>query len=127
MNESQVVVPLLRNTVKNISEVEGMKVTNAFIGSCASGRDEDMRIAARILKGEKVHPGVMFNITPGSSAAMARAAQEGVLATLLEAGCFICAPGCGMCPGYYTPLTKNELQITTKRELNHNNNHCEKY
>jgi len=111
--EPQVVVPPLRHTVKNISEVEGVKVTNAFIGSCASGRDEDMRIAARILKGQKVHPGVMFNITPGSSAAMTRAAQEGVLATLLEAGCFICAPGCGMCPGYYTPLTKNEVCITS--------------
>jgi homoaconitase/3-isopropylmalate dehydratase large subunit len=55
----------------------------------------------------------MFNITPGSSAAMMRSAQEGVIATLLEAGCFICAPGCGMCPGYYTPLTKNEVCITS--------------
>jgi len=79
--EPQVVVPPLRHTVKNISAVEGVKVTNAFIGSCASGRDEDMRIAARILKGKKVHPGVMFNITPGSSAAMTRAAREGVIAT----------------------------------------------
>jgi homoaconitase/3-isopropylmalate dehydratase large subunit len=55
----------------------------------------------------------MFNVTPGSSAAMKRAAQEGVIATLLEAGCFVCAPGCGMCPGYYTPLTKGEVSITS--------------
>ena len=111
--EPQIVVPPHRHTVKDIAEVEGTKVTSAFIGSCASGRDDDMRIAARILKGRKVQPGVMLNITPGSSAAMMRAAQEGVLATLLEAGCFVCAPGCGMCPGYYTPLTKNEVCITS--------------
>ena len=54
--EPQVVVPPHRHTVKNISEVEGTKITNAFIGSCASGRDEDLRMAARILKGRKVHP-----------------------------------------------------------------------
>jgi 3-isopropylmalate/(R)-2-methylmalate dehydratase large subunit len=111
--EPQVVIPLNRHTVKNIGEVEGMKVTNAFLGSCASGRDEDMRMAARILKGRKVHPSVMFNVTPGSSDAMTRVDKEGVIATLLEAGCFVCAPSCGMCPGFYTPLAKNEVCITS--------------
>ena len=109
----QVVTPLNRHTVKNIAEVEGMKITNAFLGSCASGRVEDMRIAARILKGRKVHPRVMFNVTPGSSDAMLRADKEGVISTLLEAGCFVCAPSCGMCPGFYTPLVKNEVCITS--------------
>jgi len=41
--------------VKNVGAVEGTKITSAFIGSCASGRDEDLRIAARILKGRKVN------------------------------------------------------------------------
>jgi len=90
-----------------------MKITNAFLGSCASGRVEDMRIAARILKGRKIHPRVMFNVTPGSSDAMLRADKEGVISTLLEAGCFVCAPSCGMCPGFYTPLVKNEVCITS--------------
>ena len=70
-------------------------------------------MAARILKGRKVHPRVMFNVTPGSSDAMPRVDKEGVIATLLEAGCFVCAPGCGMCPGFYTPLAKNEVCITS--------------
>ena len=111
--EPQVVIPPHRHTVKHIAEVEGTPVTNAFIGSCASGRDEDMRMAARILKGRKVHPKVMFNVTPGSSAAMLRATEEGVISTLLDAGVFVCAPGCGMCPGFYTPLAKNEVCITS--------------
>ena len=54
--EPQIVVPPYRRTVKNISEVEGTKITTAFIGSCASGRDEDLEIAAKILKGRKIHP-----------------------------------------------------------------------
>jgi len=111
--EPQVVIPPYRHTVKNISEVEGTAVTSAFIGSCASGRDEDMRMAARILKGRKVHSKVMFNVTPGTSDAMARVDKEGIISTLLDAGCFICAPGCGMCPGFYTPLAKNEVCITS--------------
>jgi len=111
--EPQVVVPPLRHTVKGVSTVEGIKITTAFIGSCASGRDEDLRMAARILKGRKVHRGVMFNVTPGSSDAMQRMDKEGVIATLLEAGCFVCAPGCGMCPGFYTPLAKNEVCIAS--------------
>jgi len=72
-----------------------------------------MIMAARILKGRKVHPKVMFNITPGSSAAMQRMSEQGVLATLIEAGVYFCAPGCGMCPGFYTPLAENEVCITS--------------
>ena len=111
--DPQVVIPPYRHTVKNIGEVEGTKITTAFIGSCASGRDEDMRIAARILKGRKVNSKVMFNITPGSSDAMRRVDKEGIISTLLDAGCFVCAPSCGMCPGFYTPLAKNEVCITS--------------
>jgi homoaconitase/3-isopropylmalate dehydratase large subunit len=111
--EPQVVVPPDRHLVHNIKDVEGTPVTNAFLGSCASGRDEDLRIAARILKGHKVHPKVLFNITPGSTDSMSRVDKEGVISTLLDAGCFICAPGCGMCPGFYTPLAKNEVCITS--------------
>jgi 3-isopropylmalate/(R)-2-methylmalate dehydratase large subunit len=111
--EPQVVVPPYRHTVKPVSEVEGTKISSAFIGSCANGRDEDMAMAARILKGRKVHPNVMFNVTPGSSHVMLRTDREGVIKTLLEAEAFVCAPGCGMCPGFYTPLTQNEVCITS--------------
>jgi 3-isopropylmalate/(R)-2-methylmalate dehydratase large subunit len=111
--EPQIVVPPYRRTVKNIKEVEGTKITTAFIGSCASGRDEDLEIAAKILKGRKIHPSVMFNVTPGSSDTMLRVDREGVITTLLEAGCFVCAPSCSMCPGFYTPLAKNEVCIAS--------------
>ena len=111
--EPQVVVPPYRRTVKPVSQVEGTKITTAFIGSCASGRDEDLRIAARILKGKKIHPDVMFNITPGSAETMLRTDKEGILSTLLEAGCLVCAPSCSMCPGFYTPLAKNEVCIAS--------------
>jgi 3-isopropylmalate/(R)-2-methylmalate dehydratase large subunit len=111
--EPQVVVPPFRRSATNISNVEGTKITTAFIGSCASGRDEDLRIAAKILKGRKVHPGVMFNVTPGTSDIMLRADKEGSISTLLDAGCFVCAPSCGMCPGFSTPLAKNEVCITS--------------
>jgi len=74
--EPQVVIPPYRHTVKNVGDVEGTPITTAFIGSCASGRDEDLRIAARIMKGRKVNARVMFNVTPGSSDVMTRVAKE---------------------------------------------------
>ena len=111
--EPQVVIPPYRRTATKISDAEGIKITTAFIGSCASGRDEDFRMAAKILKGKKIHQGVMFNITPGSSDVMRRIDKEGVISTLLEAGCLVCAPSCGMCPGFSTPLAKNEVCITS--------------
>jgi 3-isopropylmalate/(R)-2-methylmalate dehydratase large subunit len=111
--EPQVVVPPYRRTVVPVSQAVGTKITSAFIGSCASGRDEDLRVAAKILKGKKVAPGVMFNVTPGSSDTMLRSDKEGVIHTLLEAGAFVCAPSCSMCPGFYTPLAKNEVCIAS--------------
>jgi len=55
----------------------------------------------------------MFNVTPGSAETMLRTDKEGIISTLLEAGCLICAPSCSMCPGFYTPLAKNEVCIAS--------------
>ncbi len=51
------------------------------------------------------------NSTPGTNAAMQRVTAEGVMDTILRAGVYVCGPGCGMCPGFYTPLAENEVCI----------------
>jgi homoaconitase/3-isopropylmalate dehydratase large subunit len=55
----------------------------------------------------------LFNVTPGTSDVMRRVEKEGIIGTLLDAEAFVCAPGCGMCPGFYTPLAKNEVCIAS--------------
>ncbi|MFI4955254.1 MAG: 3-isopropylmalate dehydratase large subunit [Gammaproteobacteria bacterium] len=71
----------------------------AFIGSCTNGRIEDLRIAAKVLQGHKVHPSVTMYIVPGSEAVMAQAQAEGLDKIFIEAGADFRMPGCSMCLG----------------------------
>lgn len=96
------IVPMvaLPHTVDNgaaVSEVQGRKVDQVFIGACTNGRLEDLRAAARILKGN--HVKVRTIVTPASVAVYLDAMREGVLGALMEAGCVVNHPGCGLCVG----------------------------
>ncbi len=109
----QVVLPPKRHFVKPISEVKGKKVDVGFIGSCSNGRMEDLRIAAEILEGKKIHPEVLLNITPSTVESFKLANKEGLINTFIEAGAIVPAPGCGMCVGYVTPLVRDQVCVST--------------
>ncbi len=97
--EPQVSVPHAVDNVADVSDVAGTKVSVIFIGTCTNGRYEDLRIAADILRGKRVASGVRLIITPASSRELNRAAIDGTLSVLLEAGATLTTPGCGMCMG----------------------------
>jgi len=80
-------------------KIEGVPVDWAFIGACTNGRIEDLRIAAGILKGKKVAPGVQFYIVPGSEKVRAQAEREGLAEIFAQAGVSFRNPGCSMCVG----------------------------
>jgi 3-isopropylmalate/(R)-2-methylmalate dehydratase large subunit len=111
--EPQVVPPPNRTDVFPVSKYQGTKVDWGFIGTCANGRLEDMRIAAQILKGRQIHPGVVLNITPGTPNVYKQCIREGILEVLAEAGACIAAPCCGMCTGSNTPLGAGNVCIST--------------
>jgi 3-isopropylmalate/(R)-2-methylmalate dehydratase large subunit len=111
--EPQVVEPPKRWTVKPLKEFKDVKINRAFIGTCANGRMEDMRMAARILKGAKIHPSVRLNITPGSVRILRQCALEGLLETFIDAECEMPSPCCGMCYGQNTPLAAGDVCIST--------------
>ena len=90
------------HTVDNmcfVSEVEGIPVQQAVLGSCTNGRLEDLQTAANMLRGKKIHPDVRFLVLPASETILREAAVGGVLADLIDAGATICTPGCGVCVG----------------------------
>jgi 3-isopropylmalate/(R)-2-methylmalate dehydratase large subunit len=82
-----------------IETVAGIKVTRAFIGTCTNARLEDLRDAARVLKGQRVHPDVRLLLIPASRRVLLDAMAEGVIQTFIEAGAVLSTPGCGPCNG----------------------------
>ena len=97
--EPQIARPHAVDQVVDLSQVAGTHVDVVFLGTCTNGRYEDMAQAAEILRGRHVSASVRLLVTPASNREMARAAADGTLLALIEAGAAITTPGCGPCMG----------------------------
>ncbi len=80
-------------------EAAGVKIDEAFLGSCNNGRIEDLRVGAELLKDRKVHPLVRFLVVPASQAVYQQALKEGLLKIFMEAGAIVMNPNCSVCWG----------------------------
>jgi 3-isopropylmalate/(R)-2-methylmalate dehydratase large subunit len=100
----RVACPHSVDNVKPLSAVEGTRIDQAFIGTCASGRLEEFRVAAKILQGGKIASGVRLLIAPASRAILLRAIELGYVSELLTAGATLLPPGCGPCAGIHEGL-----------------------
>ncbi|WAC53510.1 3-isopropylmalate dehydratase large subunit [Gordonia sp. SL306] len=98
---------------KTAKELAGTPITKAFIGSCASGRIEDLRAAAMVLDGQTVAPGVELNVVPTSQRVYEQAEKEGILDVLRASGANIAVSSCDFCFGYQKPLQPGENCIST--------------
>lgn len=97
--EPQVALPHQVDNVRSISEVQGEKIGMAFLGTCTNGRLEDLAVAAQILKGKRIPPGVVLVVAPASREVLLEACKRGYIQTLVESGGMVDAPGCGPCVG----------------------------
>ncbi|MFE3255549.1 aconitase/3-isopropylmalate dehydratase large subunit family protein [Nocardia sp. NPDC059229] len=84
-----------------VSQVETRRIDQAFIGSCANGQLEDLRIAAQILRGRTVAPGVRLLVTPASQQVYRDAMRLGYLQDIADAGGVVTNSTCGACFGYH--------------------------
>ena len=82
-----------------LSEVGDVKIDEAFLGSCNNGRIDELRVAARILKGKKVHPDVRFLIAPASNNVYMQALDEGLIDIFMESGAMVMNANCSVCWG----------------------------
>lgn len=98
--------------VAPVDEVRGTRINQAQIGSCANGRYEDIEIAARMLKNNKVAKGVRFIISPASQQVYLQCLKAGLIETLVEAGAQVITPGCGICQPRVGFLSDGEVCIT---------------
>ena len=112
--EPQVAFPHSPANVRPVSQAGDIEINQTIIGSCTNGRHDDLRIAAQILKGKKVHPNVRCIIIPGSQQVYADALKEGFIEIFIEAGAAVSTPTCGPCFGGHTGvLASGERCIST--------------
>ncbi|ANU45590.1 3-isopropylmalate dehydratase large subunit [Enterocloster clostridioformis] len=106
--------PHLPSNTRTIDQVGDVKVDQAVIGSCTNGRIEDMRIAAKVLKGRKIARGVRCIVIPATQSIYLQAMREGLLEIFIEAGAVVSTPTCGPClGGYMGILAAGERCIST--------------
>jgi len=97
--EPQVACPHNVDNVKSVSEIGEVPVQQALIASCTNARLPDLKRAAAILKGRKIHPGTRLLVIPASHEIYTRGVKSGIFQTFLEAGAMIGTPTCGPCGG----------------------------
>lgn len=112
--EPQVAFPHLPSNVKPISKVGNVEIDQVVIGSCTNGRLEDLKIAAKILKNNTVHPDIRCIIIPGTQEVYLHALQLGYIKTFIMAGAVVSTPTCGPClGGYMGVLAEGERCLST--------------
>jgi 3-isopropylmalate/(R)-2-methylmalate dehydratase large subunit len=95
--EPQVAVPPQPSDTKSLTDVIGTRIQQAYVGGCTGGGIEDMRMAAEILRGRKVHPEVRTIIVPGTRAILDEMLTEGLMDVFAHAGALVTPPYCGPC------------------------------
>ncbi len=102
--EPVVAKPHTVDNVAPVSEVLGLPIHQAYLGTCTNGRLSDLQAAAAILKGKHIAAGVRLLVIPASRSVFQGAIADGTLATLVEAGAMVGPPGCGPCLGAHQGL-----------------------
>jgi 3-isopropylmalate/(R)-2-methylmalate dehydratase large subunit len=112
--EPQVACPHLPSNVKPVSELKNTVVDQVVIGSCTNGRISDLRVAAKVLKGKKVRPGMRLIVIPATQKIYREAIAEGLVETFITAGGIVSTPTCGPClGGHIGILTDGESCLAT--------------
>ena len=97
-----------------LSQAGDVKIDEAFLGSCNNGRIDDLRVAAKILKGRKVNPDVRFLIAPASNNVYIQALDEGLIDIFMESGAMVMNANCSVCWGSCQGVIgENEVLIST--------------
>jgi 3-isopropylmalate/(R)-2-methylmalate dehydratase large subunit len=112
--EPQIALPHSPDNVRPISQVGPVRLDQVFIGSCTNGRMEDLRGAAKMLKGRSVAKGTRLIVIPGSPLIYGQSLKEGLLQIFLDAGAVIGPPTCGPClGGHMGILADGERALST--------------
>lgn len=112
--EPQIAFPHLPENTRTVKESTHVKIDQVVIGSCTNGRLEDLRAAAQVLRGKKVHKEIRLIVFPGTQQIFRTAMAEGIIDALIESGAAVSTPTCGPClGGHMGILAKGERALAT--------------
>jgi 3-isopropylmalate/(R)-2-methylmalate dehydratase large subunit len=114
----QVACPHRVDNVVPVDEVAGTRVQQAVLGTCTNGRLEDLRVAAAVLRGRKVHRDVRLIVAPASRRVFLAAMREGIIQDLVEAGAAVVTPGCGPCVGTHNGIPADGEKVISTANRN---------
>ncbi|GJQ59936.1 MAG: 3-isopropylmalate dehydratase large subunit [Candidatus Scalindua sp. AMX11] len=110
----QVAIPNLPENVRPVEDLSDIRIDQVVIGSCTNGRISDLRIAAQILKGKKIHPSIRLIVLPGTQEVYLEALREGLIEIFINAEGAVSTPTCGPClGGHMGVLTEGERALST--------------
>ena len=111
--EPIIVIPPSPANTRDLKDYLGLSVQTGYLGSCASGRIEDMRAAASVLRGRKIADGFQLHVVPTSQEIMVAAAKEGLIEVFAEAGAFVSSPSCDYCFGRIATMAPGQRAVST--------------
>ena len=112
--EPTIAFPHLPENTRTIGETGEVKIDQVVIGSCTNGRISDIRVAADVMKGRKIAPGIRAIVIPATQEVYLTALKEGLITTFVQAGCIVSTPTCGPClGGHMGVLAAGERAVST--------------
>jgi 3-isopropylmalate/(R)-2-methylmalate dehydratase large subunit len=114
----QVSIPHNVDTVTGADKLNKIKINQAFLGTCTNGRISDLKVAAKILKGRSVAPGVRLIVAAASRQIYLEALESGYIDTFIKSGAAIVVPGCGPCVGTHNGIPADEEIVISTANRN---------
>lgn len=104
--------------VVDASDLRGIAIQQAFLGTCTNGRISDLEAAAKVLKGHQIRTGVRMIVAPASRSILLSAMDSGIISQLLKAGAAIVTPGCGPCVGTHAGIPSDGENVISTANRN---------
>lgn len=116
--EPQVSTPHSVDSATSVFKLKEIKINEAFLGTCTNGRLQDLKIAAKILKGRRINPEVRFIIAPSSRDIFLQSLKLGLIDIFIRAGAVVVAAGCGPCVGTHNGIPADKEVVISSANRN---------